>query len=76
MILTGMSEKEESNKVNKELKDSRNNGENNQTFLQKMITPSELNDIQPISTQVYNSDEIVFDSNVRWNKFICTYKLF
>ena len=41
-----------------------------------MNPPSELNDIQPRSTQVWNCDAIVFDPNVKWNKVIYTYKLF
>ena len=71
-----MSGQEESNKVNKELEDSRDNDENNQTFLQKMIIPSDINDIQPRATQVWNCNKVGFDPNVRCNKIICTYKLF
>ena len=41
-----------------------------------MIIPSDLNDIQPRATQVWNYDEVGFDNNGRWKKFICTYKLF
>ena len=29
-----------------------------------------------IITQEWNCDEIWFDPNLRWNKVICTYKLF
>ena len=68
-----MSEQEESNKVNKELEDSRDNDENNQNFLQKMIIPSDINDIQPRATQVWNCIGIGFYPNVRWNKFIYTF---
>ena len=35
MLITSMPLQEETNKVNKELKDSRDNDENNQYFLQK-----------------------------------------
>ena len=41
-----------------------------------MIIPYYINDIQPISTQVWNCDKYGFDPNVRWSKVICTYKLF
>ena len=60
MVLISMSEHEEANKVTEELKDSCDNDENNQPFLQKMTIPSDLNDIQPRSTQVCNCDEIGF----------------
>ena len=52
MVLTRITEQEEPNKVNKELKESGDNEENNQHFMQKMIIPSDLNDIQPITTQL------------------------
>ena len=61
VVLTIMSEHEESKKVNKELEDSRDNDENNQTFLQKVIIPSDLNNIQPRSILAWNYDEIGFD---------------
>ena len=76
MLLTIMSEHEESNKVNEELDFFQDNDENNQPFLKTMIIPSDLNDIQPRDTQVWNCYEIRFDTNGRWNNFICTYKLF
>ena len=41
-----------------------------------MIIPSGINDIQPRATQVWNWDEFGFDTNVIWNKIICTYNLF
>ena len=41
-----------------------------------MNIPYDLGDIQPRATQVRNCDEIGFDSNVRWNQVICTYRLF
>ena len=41
-----------------------------------MNIPSDLNDIQPQETQVRNCDEIGFDPNGKWKKFICTYKFF
>ena len=63
VVLTIMSEQEESNKVNKELEDSRDNDEKNQTLLQKVIIPSDLNNIQPRSTQARNCDEIGFYPN-------------
>ena len=60
----------------KELKYSRDNAEINQPFLKNMNIPSDLNDIQPRATQVWNCDKIGFDTNGRWNKVICTYNLF
>ena len=41
-----------------------------------MIIPSDLNDKQPRSNQVWNCDEVGFDPNGRWSKVICTYTLF
>ena len=41
-----------------------------------MVILSELNDIQLRTTKVCNYDEIEFGYNVKWNKFICTYKFF
>ena len=52
MLLTNMSEHEEAEKVNKELEYSRDNDNNNQPILQTIIIPSDLNYIQPRSTQV------------------------
>ena len=43
MILTSMSEHGQDKKLSKKLDDSRNNYQNNQPFLKKMNTPSELN---------------------------------
>ena len=57
MLLTRMSEQEEANKVNKELKDSRDNDDNNQPISQKMIIPSDLNNIQSRATQVWDCNE-------------------
>ena len=52
MILTSMSEQEEANKVSEEIDNSRDNYDKNQPSLLKMIIPSDINDIQPRSTQV------------------------
>ena len=41
-----------------------------------MIIPSDLNDIQPRATQVWNCDEIWFYPNGSCEKLICIYKLF
>ena len=76
MLLTSMSEHEEANKVNKELEKSRDNDDNNQPILQKMIIPSDINDFQPRSTQVWNCDEVRFYPNGIWIKGIYTYKFF
>ena len=76
MLITSMSEHKEANKLNEELEDSRDNDDVNQPILQKIIIPSDINDIQPRSTQVWNCDEVGFDPNGRWIKVICIYKLF
>ena len=65
LLLTSMSEHEEANKFNEELEDSRDNDDNNQPILQKMIIPSDLNDIQPRATQVWNCNSFGFVPNVR-----------
>ena len=41
-----------------------------------MIIPSDINDIQPRSTYVWNCHEVGFDPNGGWHKVICTYKFF
>ena len=41
-----------------------------------MNIPSELNDIQPRATQLWNCDEYGFDTNGKLNMLVCTYKLF
>ena len=38
-----------------------------------MNTPSNLNKIKPITTQVWNCDEFGFNPNGKFNKVICTY---
>ena len=76
MILTIMSEHEESNKVNEELKESLDNDEKNQSFLQKTIIPSDINDIQARATKVWKCDGIGFYFIGRWYKVICNYKFF
>ena len=48
----------------------------NQHFLKNLDIPSDLDAMQPRVTQFWNCDKIGFHLNVRWNKFICTYKLF
>ena len=52
MLITRISENEGSNKVNKEIEKSCDNDDKNQPFLKKMITPSDINDIQPRATHV------------------------
>ena len=76
MLLTSISKHEESNKVNKTLEDSRDNDDKNQPILKKMFTLSDINDVQPRATQVWNYNKIGFDPNVIWSKVICNYKLF
>ena len=50
MLITSMPEHEVDNKVNEELEGSRDNDDGNQPILQKMIIPSDINDIQPRAT--------------------------
>ena len=63
MLLTSMSEHGEANKVNKELKDSGDNDDNNQAILLNIIIPSDPNDIQPRAAHVWNCNEFGFDTN-------------
>ena len=65
MLLTSMSEYKESNKVNEELEDSCDNYDNNQPILQENVIPSDLNDIRPSATQVWNCNSFGFVPNVR-----------
>ena len=76
MLLTSMSEHRDEYKVKEELKGSLDNDDNNQPILQKMIIPSDINDFQPRSTQVWNCDEVWFHPNEIWIKGIYTYKFF
>ena len=76
MLLISISNHEQATKLNKECDDSWDNAENNQPFMQNMNIPSDLNDIQPRSTQVWNCDEIGFDPYGRRNKVVFTCKFF
>ena len=76
MLLTIMSVQEEAKKINEELEDSRDNDNDNQPIFQKYIIPSDINYIQPRDTQLWNCDEVGFDTNGRWIKVICIYKFF
>ena len=76
MLLTSMSKPEEAKKLNEELEDSRDNDDKNQPILQKNIIPSDLNDIQPRATQLWNCNEVGLDPNGRCSKAVCTYKFF
>ena len=76
MLLTSISEYKEAKKVNEELEESCDNYDNNQPILQENIIPSNINDIQPRATQVWNCNSFGFVPNVRWINIICTYKLF
>ena len=76
MLLKIMSEHKEANKRKKELKDSRDNYNNNQPIFLKSIIPSGINDIQPRANHVRNCNEVGSDPNRIWKKFVYTYKLF
>ena len=41
-----------------------------------MVIPYDINHIQPIATQLWNCDEVLYDPNGRWHKVICTYNFF
>ena len=76
MLITSMSENIQANKQNKKVEQSRDKAEKNQPFLLNMNIPSDLNDIQPRSTKVWNCGLIGFYSNGSCNKVICTYNFF
>ena len=76
LLLTRMADHKYMNKVSKTTENSRDNHQNEFTFHLRTISPPDLHKIQPISTQVWNCDEIRFDPNGKWHKFVCTYKFF
>ena len=76
LLLTSMSDHKDTNKVNETTLKSHDNHQNEYTFQVRTIVPNELHQIQPITTQVWNCDEIRFYPNGKWNKVVCTYKLF
>ena len=75
MIITIMAEHEKSINKTARLK-THIKGRKNQTLLEKMNIPSNLNTIQSRATQLFNCDKIGFNTNESWNKFICNYKFF
>ena len=72
ILLTSMVEHEQDKKQNEKVEDSQNKAENNQPLLQNINIPSDINDIQPRATQVWNCDELGLHTNGRWNKAICS----
>ena len=76
MLLTIVSENIEVNNQNDKVEDSRGKFDNNQYFIKKMNIPSEINDIQPRVTQVWNFDEVGIDPNGKCDRVVCTYKFF
>ena len=44
--------------------------------LDPKIVPKDLKEIQPRPSQVWNCDEIGFDTNGSWLRVVCTYKFF
>ena len=75
MLLTIMTEHEQGGK-NDKVEDSWVKVEYNQPLLQNINISSDLNEIWPRATQVWNCGTIGFSPNVIWNKFIFTYELF
>ena len=69
LLLTSMSDHEDINKVSETKVSSHGNHH-------RTIVPTDLHQIQPRATQVWNCDEIGFDSNSKWRKVVCTYKYF
>ena len=63
-------------KVRKKTVNSHENHQNEFTFQVRTIVPTDLHQIQPRATQVWNFDKIGFDPNGKWNKVVCNYKLF
>ena len=45
-------------------------------FPPNKIVPTNLHQIQPRATQVWNCDEIGFYPYGKWHKVVCTYKFF
>ena len=76
MLIAIMEENEQGKKKNDKVEDSRDKIDKNQPLLQNMNIPYDLNEIQPRATQVWNCDDIMFYPNGRWEKVVCTYKLF
>ena len=69
LLLTRMSDHEDINKVSETKVKSHDNHH-------RKIVPSDLHQIQPRATQVWNYDKIEFDPNGKWRKVVCTYKYF
>ena len=44
--------------------------------LDPKTVPEDINEIQPRPSQVWNCDDIGFNSNVSWLIVVCTYKFF
>ena len=55
---------------------SHKNHQNGFTFQVRTIVPPDIHQIQPRATQVWNYDGTGFDTNCKWYKVVCTYKLF
>ena len=69
LLITSISDYKDMNEVSKKTVNSHYIHQNEFPFQVRMIVPSELHQIQPISNQVSNCDEIEFDSNSKWHKF-------
>ena len=72
LLLTSMSDHEDINKVSEITVNSHENHQNEYPFQVQMIVPPNLQQIQPIATQVWNCDEIGLDPNGKWRKVVCT----
>ena len=71
-----MSDHKDTNKVREKTVNSHENHRNKFTFQLRTIVPSDLNQIQPRASKVWNCDEIGFEPNGKWHRVVCTYKFF
>ena len=63
LLLTSLSDHEDTNKVRETTVKSNDNHHNGFPFQVRTIVPPNLHQIQPRATQVWNCDEIRFDPN-------------
>ena len=75
-LITSVSDHKEMNKVSKTTVNLHANHQNEFTFQLRTILPTNIHQIQPRSTQVCNCDEIGFEPNGKYHKFLCAYKFF
>ena len=74
--ITSMPDHGDINKVSETKLNSHENHQNESPSQVRMIVPTDLHQIQPRSTQMWNCDEIKLDPNGKWRKVACNYKCF